>query len=446
MAHGSHREGIRARVTTFLHPKGKTFRYDFHWTNPQTGISKRYTGSTGQLTKDAADQVEDKIKENVRKEAYGILPFDRTRTPSFQAWASTHLKYVAQRGKVRRIDFAKATLRLCLQFWGRRPTKLPDPDSTPTKWRAQIAAARSRIESAPFHDLRLADPILDPEWILRFEEWLDAMQLSGPRKNHYRSAMSTMYRTALLPQFRKKTNVSLNPFANIERDTVPSRDTTLTIDQIRALITHAAPHLRVALAIAAYAPELREGSILGLKWRVHLSPTLARITVVQHKTKQHTQRPQIVPISDDLRAILEWARKRTPGATYVITFKRKPVKRIGTALRTAVTRANATLPKDERMTYGVRNGGLSFHTIRHSVATLLAEAGESEAIRQLLMGHSTAAMTQKYTHLAARAKEAPLERLASALQLVDAVQGPLQTRTTQTPRNTKYFKRHLTRG
>lgn len=412
-------------MTTFLHPRGKSFRFDFRWTNPQTGVSKRYTGSTGQLTKDAADQVEAKIKEDVRKEAYGILPFDRTRTPSFQAWAPQHLKYIAQKGKVKRLDFATQTLRLVLQFWGKRPAKLPEPAKAHSQWRAQVAAARTRMLSAPFHDLRLADPILRPELIEEFEDWMSGLGLSGPRKNHYRSAMSTMYRTALLPKFRKLTNVTMNPFANIERDSVPARDTTLTVEQIRALIQHAAPHLRLALAIAAYAPELREGSILALRWREHL-PTMQRIIVSQHKTRHSTQRPQVVPVVEDLRVILEWTRAKAPKATHVIAYRGEPVTRIGTALKTAVHRANATLPPSQRLVYGVRNGGMTFHTVRHSIATLLAEAGEPEAIRQLLIGHASPAMTQKYTHLAAKAKEQPLERLAGTLRLVEAVQGPVQ--------------------
>ena len=65
-------------MTTFKHPRGKTYQYDFWWRG------KRHTGTTGQLTKAAADAVEAKVKERVREDAYGVAPFDRMRTPSFQ--------------------------------------------------------------------------------------------------------------------------------------------------------------------------------------------------------------------------------------------------------------------------------------------------------------------------------------------------------------------------
>lgn len=431
-------------MTTFLHPRGKTWRYDFWWTNPNTAISTRYTGTTGQLTKDAADIVETQIKQRVREQAFGIATFDRTQTPTFQTWAQQHLLYVAQKKRIRRIDFAKATLRLVLQFWGKRPSKLPNVEAASSQWRAQVAAARARIESAPYHDLRLLDPITEPEWIERFEAWMCTRNLSGARKNHYRSAMSSLYRTALLPAFRKKTNVAVNPFLNIERDPVRSRETTLSLDQLRALVAAAAPHLRLAIAIAAYAPELRESSILSLRWSD--IPAMTRIIVSEHKTQAHTGRPQIVPVSDGLRSVLEWARQRAPRATYVVTYNGEPVSRINTALRTAVERANKTLKKPDRLVYGVRHGGLSFHTIRHSIATLLAESGESEAIRQLVMGHASAAMTQRYTHMAAQAKSAPLERLGTALQLVDAVQGQLQNEDRKIQQNAPQSGRTRKRG
>lgn len=409
-------------MTVFKHPKGKTWRYDFVYND------QRHTGTTGQLRREDAELVESQIKLRVRQEAYGIAPFDRTRTPTFSTWAGQHFTYVQKKGRLRRPDAFKDNLRLVLRFWGCRPKTLPNASAAPKQWRHQIEAARARAESAPYHDLRLADPIIDPSWIERFEDWMTSLGISGPRKNHYRSAMSGMYRTALLPPFRKQSNVTVNPFLNIERDYVPSRDATLTLEQLRALLAAAAPHLRVAIAIAAYAPELREGSILDLEWSVHLNPALTRIVVQQHKTVGRTHRPQIVPVSPELQAILQSVRKANPKSKHVISFKGHAIERIGTAFKSAVRRANTTLRGDQQMVFGIRNGGATFHTIRHSIATLLAEWGEAEAIRQLMMGHRSLATTQKYTHLAAKVKEDPIARLGERLQLGTVVQGPVQDR------------------
>jgi integrase len=423
-------------VTTFKHPRGKTFRFDFQWTPPGASKSTRYTGSTGQLTKADADLVESQIKQRVRQAAFDIAPFDRTRTPSFSVWATEHLRYVKKKGKVTRLDVVEENLRLCLQFFGSRPAKLPDPSAAEPQWRASIAAARARADAAPYHDLRLADPIISPEWIERFEDWLTSLGLSGPRKNQYRSTMSGLYRTALLPAYRAKTNVSTNPFLHIERDHVPERDAVLTIEQLRAWILAAAPHARLAMAIAVYAPELRLASILNLTWRESLNPTLTRIVVQRHKTSGRTHRPQIVPVSPELHELLKLAKAAQPRSKHVVTYQDRKVTRIETTLRNATRRANAVLPKASRFAYGVRGGGITFHAIRRSMATLLAEWGIGDAIRQLLMGHLSLATTKKYEHMAATAKKGPLDSIGTRVPLADVVQGPVQNNRAQPKRNT----------
>ena len=433
-------------MTTFLHPRGKTWRYDFEYTKPGAAKPTRYTGSTGQLTKDAADRVEANVKDRVRQEAYGVAPMDRAHSPSLQKFASVHLARVVSRDRVKRPEILKQTLRLCLQFWGKRPAALPDPKKAPGKWSHMIEAARERAAAAPYHDLKLIDPILEPAWIERFEEWLTSLGLSGPRKNHYRSAMSGIYRTALLPAYRKVTGVTMNPFLHIERDRVPSRDTVLSLEQLRAWIAEAAPHVRVAMAIAVYAPELRLGAILNLQWRQQVDKGLTRI-ITEHKTDRWTGRPQAIPISDDLRAILAATRKRQIGARYVVSARQHDgryakVKRIDTALRSALVRANTTLPADERLTYGV-DGGATFHTIRHTMATWMAEWGESESLRKYLMGHKSTVTTAKYTHLAARAKVEPLNRLASKVPILDVVQGAVQEPSSRHRRSLRKKKRSL---
>jgi integrase len=53
----------------------------------------------------------------------------------------------------------------------------------------------------------------------------------------------------------------------------------------------------------------------------------------------------------------------------------------------------------ERTTYGGRSvSALSFHSLRHSFATTLANAGIPEELRMLLTGHTTRAIHAGYTH------------------------------------------------
>ena len=67
-------------------------------------------------------------------------------TPTFQKWSEVYFDQVSRR--IKRPDILERTLRVVLRFWGGRPTKkLIDP-------------------TAPYHDLRLADPVEDPvRWL-----------------------------------------------------------------------------------------------------------------------------------------------------------------------------------------------------------------------------------------------------------------------------------------
>ena len=54
---------------------------------------------------------------------------------------------------------------------------------------------------------------------------------------------------------------------------------------------------------------------------------------------------------------------------------------------------------------------LSFHSLRHSFNSMLANKGIASEVRQQLTGHSSDAMNQKYTHL-------ELERLREAVSVI----------------------------
>src|SRR6185436_85180 len=119
----------------------------------------------------------------------------------------------------------------------------------------------------------------------------------------------------------------------------------------------------------------------------------------------------VVPISDQLRLILKDARQRTD--TYVVEYRGRPVKTIRGGLRSAVERAG--LP------FGRAVDGATFHTLRHTAASLLAELGEPEAIRKEVMGHRNIATTQRYTHLRPVHEIPAHERLADAVPIADLV-------------------------
>jgi hypothetical protein len=168
--------------------------------------------------------------------------------------------------RIKRPDILERTIRVVLRFWGGRPAKkLIDP-------------------TAPYHDLRLADPIDDPAWIESFEHWMVERRISGATRNSYRSALRGMYRIALCPQFRTVTGMTFNPFTGIPKDRVMRRPLALSLEQLRSWIREASPHAKLALAIGALAPKLRLTNILGLRWDASFDQDFKFITIANHKT------------------------------------------------------------------------------------------------------------------------------------------------------------------
>jgi len=108
------------------------------------------------------------------------------------------------------------------------------------------------------------------------------------------------------------------------------------------------------------------------------------------------------------------ARQRTHA--YVVEYRQRPVKSIHGGLKLAAERAG--LP------FGRAFDGATFHTLRHTAASLLAELGEPEAIRKEVMGHRDIATTQRYTHLRPVHEIPAHERLADAVPIADLVTAP----------------------
>lgn len=381
--------------------RGDVYHYKFLYKG------RWYRGSTGQRSRADAELAEAEVKKRTRQDVWGIAPVDRMRTPSFSAWAEVF--YKDQESRLRRPDVVASSLRTVLKYWGARPrTKSAKP-----------AVERPERGSSPYRNLRLLDPITDPQLIVGFDRWMAARGISGARMNQLRSCLSMMYRLAMQPAWRSKTRIKENPFAGIRRERVRSRTRVLTIDEIRAILAAAPFHLRVAIAVAVLAPKLRLSNVLALRFDQHIDRGLTRIIVTDHKAQDHAA-PLVIPIERDLRAALEAARaaNRVPRSSkhpaYVVEYQGRKVKSVKVSLRASVEAAG--------LVYGVGDSdGVTFHTLRHSMATLLATLpGLSERMRAEVMGQ-TIATAQKYTHLAGAQQTGAHRDLAAAAPVIDLV-------------------------
>jgi hypothetical protein len=132
-----------------------------------------------------------------------------------------------------------------------------------------------------------------------------------------------------MPASQTVSGVTLNPFRDVPREAVVERMVTISLEDLRSWLRNASYHIRLAVAIAALAPKLRLANVLALTWNEHIDPDLRYITVHRHKTVATLRRPQVVPISDQLRLILKDARQRT--GTYVVEYRGGPSRRFAAA-------------------------------------------------------------------------------------------------------------------
>lgn len=370
------------------------YRFDF-WL-----FNERHTSPRGWDTEQEALDAEAELRRSIRRQRAGLEPTQKPTSPTFAETAGAYYEFAKDRKLTSNLDALDNTQFVILQFFGPRPT---DPEQL--------------RDGAPYHNLRLQDPIDDPTWILKFEAWMKRRGISGATKNRYRSACSRLYWFAMLPEHRLTSGITMNPFRGLQRDREFPRDVVLTAPQIRAIMAHAPYHLRLAIVIAALAPKLRLANILSLKWKTSFDPDLTTIRVAQHKTRGHTGRPLIAPISAQLQRILDEARRRQPKKIpWVIHFRKQRVDSVVKALIQACRLA--------KVPYGRAKEGPTFHTIRHTAATMLAQLGVPEGLRKDVMGHLSIETTQGYTHLSPVHERAPLEKLSEELALEHLVQKP----------------------
>jgi integrase len=400
-------------MTVYKPPRRRTFDYDF-WFH-----GKRYVGNTKQTTQREAEAVEAKVKERLRQEAGGIAVPQREDSPFIRDFAELFLAHKTK--TLSRPEALGDILPVVLQFWGAPD----DPKTEPTLER-------------PYHNLRLCDPITDPDWVLKYEAWLASRldrrgrPMSNQSKNHYRGLMRRMYACAMLPEYRKRTGVAMNPFAGVPNEPTVSRDVTVTKTQLRTWLKHASYHIRLAVAIGALAPKLRERNILELQW-AHIEPdprttrfnakTPHYIKVARHKTVRRIGRPLVSPVSAQLLRILRDAWQRTPASEFVVTYRGVPVRDINGGVRASIEAAG--LPYGRDLTDAEGHAiGITFHTLRHTATTLLSDKLADPMQLMDAAGHVDMSTTMNYRHSRPRHQKPAVEHLSRSLPIEDLVTAP----------------------
>jgi integrase len=157
-----------------------------------------------------------------------------------------------------------------------------------------------------------------------------------------------------------------------------------TLDECRTVISSIPQQLRLPVALGMFTG-LRKGDVLAL------TKAAIRDGKIWRKTNKTGQEVSI-PVHPDLAHLLATAPRHN-AITIAATTKGTPWT--GSGFNSSFIKAMAALKRDEKV-----GDGLTFHGLRHTVGTLLVEAGyDLDTVRRWL-GQKTLAMAIHYSETA----------------------------------------------
>lgn len=185
----------------------------------------------------------------------------------------------------------------------------------------------------------------------------------------------------------------------------PAANRPWTDHELEAVLAACPAGVALAVGLGAYVG-MREGDAITLPLSAYQKVgRQATITFRPHKTHGAADDPVTVPVHARLRKLIE-NRKRGDSTVMVLGIRGKPYGSDG--FRTMLFRVIAKLEAEGRV-----GEGLTFHGLRHTVATKLSDAGADDETIADVMGWSSTAMVKRYTKTRDRTK-----RAAAGLRLI----------------------------
>ena len=220
---------------------------------------------------------------------------------------------------------------------------------------------------------------------------------SGKTFNDYRAILLQVWR---ILSHDKRARLVGNPWQGIkprDKDTFTRRE--LTVEELASVIASVDGEMRVLFAVGIYTG-LRLGDAVSLDWGA-VDLVRGFIDATPHKTRKHGTRVHI-PIAPVLRGILE----ETPPAKrhgavmpeLLAEYAHDDswlARRIGRVFRECGIETQAEVAGAARKRVAV-----GFHSLRHTFVSLCANGGVPLAVVQSIVGHTNAAMTRHYFHVA----------------------------------------------
>ena len=184
-------------------------------------------------------------------------------------------------------------------------------------------------------------------------------------------------------------------------------DRFLTPNEEARILEACPPDVRPAMVFAVNTG-IRQGELVSLTWgQVDIQRKIITLTADKTKTKRTRRVPLNAPALEALKSL---PRGIAPTATVFPVIAGRDHRDLVRRFKWAVekTKINEGVIPSQRVTW---------HTLRHTFASRLVQAGVNLLTVQRLLGHTTLAMVQQYAHLADTHLQAAVDTLAESRNL-----------------------------
>ena len=199
---------------------------------------------------------------------------------------------------------------------------------------------------------------------------------------------------------RRQGYIRVNPCAAIEPlpDAAERKD-TFTPEQVTALVEASEGDWRGLIMVAFYSGA-RLGDCANLRWKnIDL---ISEIPTIRYRPRKGAKGDVITAVHPALADyLLSLPAPATDDAFLFPSLAARPISPLSKYFRLLMQRARIqqrVIRQRQTEGHGRSVNALSFHSLRHSFASLLANAGVREELRMALTGHTTRDVHQGYTH------------------------------------------------
>ena len=244
------------------------------------------------------------------------------------------------------------------------------------------------------------------------ERHRDKLTAEGKKASTIRNALKIIGSMFLAAS--RQGLVDGNPVPSVEINDAPQQQREpFSTDEINLLLTHSDSEWKTAILLGAFAG-MRLGDSVRLSWEdVDLEKRL--ITFTPEKTSRKGRVVEM-PICERLYShLMDLAgdsggplcpslRKLGTGGRYGLSGRFKVIMDHAGISNRIVAQAKGK---------GRTQSAKSFHSLRHSFNTALANAGVEEKVRMELSGHSTTSANRRYSHTELETMRAAVNKLPS---------------------------------